>query len=91
MPGNYKIIKDALFEPPAIFKLIQSNSSSSNREMYEVFNMGCRIEVYCSPEDAAEIIKVSQSFAIDAKVIGRVEEDVKKSVEIVLPAERIVY
>jgi phosphoribosylformylglycinamidine cyclo-ligase len=91
LPGDYKIIKDNLFVPPAIFDIIKTNSSSNNREMYEVFNMGCRIEIYCRPEDADIIIEVARSFSIDAQVIGRVEQDVKKSLEIVLPDERIVY
>ena len=91
LPGNFKIIKDNLFNPPAVFQLIKENSGSSYREMYEVFNMGCRLEIYCSEKDAAEIIKVSESFSIDAQIIGRVENDVKKSLEIRLSDEVIVY
>ena len=91
LPGNFKIIKDNLFNPPPVFKLIKENSGSSYREMYEVFNMGCRLEIYCSEKDAAEIIKVSESFSIDAQIIGRVENDVKKSLEIRLSDEVIVY
>ena len=91
LPGNFKIIKDNLFNPTAVFQLIKENSGSSYREMYEVFNMGCRLEIYCSEKDAAEIIKVSESFSIDAQIIGRVENDVKKSLEIRLSDEVIVY
>ncbi len=91
MPGNFKIVKDNLFSPPEIFQIIQRNSGSSNREMYEVFNMGCRIEIYCDAADAQDLIAVANSFNIDARVIGKVEQDVKKSVEIVLADERIVY
>ena len=91
LPGNFKIIKDNLFNPTAVFQLIKENSGSSYREMYEVFNMGCRLEIYCSEKDAADIIKVSESFSIDAQIIGRVENDVKKSLEIRLSDEVIVY
>ena len=91
LPGNFKIIKDNLFNPPAVFQLIKENSGSSFKEMYEVFNMGCRLEIYCSEKDAADIIKVSESFSIDAQIIGRVENDVKKSLEIRLSDEVIVY
>ncbi|MEI8052813.1 MAG: AIR synthase-related protein [Bacteroidota bacterium] len=91
MPGNYKVIKDNLFEAPEVFQLIKNNSGSSNRELYEVFNMGCRMEIYCNEADAQSIINVAKSFEVDAQIIGRVEEDVKKSLEIRLKDEVIVY
>jgi len=91
LPGDFKIVKDNMFDPPPIFKLIQKNSGSSNREMFEVFNMGCRLEIYCDEKDAASIIELSKSFSIDAQIIGRVESDVKKSVEIHFAEEVIVY
>jgi phosphoribosylformylglycinamidine cyclo-ligase len=91
MAENIKIIKDNLFTPPPVFQLIQQNSGSNNKEMYEVFNMGCRLEIYCSPEHAEEIIAISTSFNVDAQIIGRVEADVKNSLEIHLPNEVIVY
>jgi len=91
MSENIKIIKDNLFTPPPVFQLIQKNSGSNNKEMYEVFNMGCRLEIYCSPEHAEDIIAISKSFNVDAQIIGRVESDVKNSLEIHLPNEVIVY
>jgi phosphoribosylformylglycinamidine cyclo-ligase len=91
MPGNFKVIKDNLFEAPEVFQLIRDNSGSSNRELYEVFNMGCRMEIYCDEKDALSIINVAKSFEVDAQIIGRVEEDVKKSLEIRLKDEVIVY
>ncbi|MEN9964609.1 MAG: hypothetical protein RL582_1704 [Bacteroidota bacterium] len=91
LPSNMKIIKDNLFNPPPVFQLLQRNSKSSNREMFEVFNMGCRLEVYCPASTAAEVISISQSFGIDAQIIGRVEDDVKKSLEIRYKDEVIVY
>ena len=79
LPGNFKIIKDNLFEPPIIFKMIQEASSSPEKEMYQVFNMGTRLEIYTSEREADAIIETAKRFNIEAQVIGRVENsDVKK-------------
>lgn len=91
LPGNFRIVKDNLFEAPEIFKIIQQSSGTNNKEMYEVFNMGCRLEIYCSAEDADDMIATAQSFNIDAQVIGRVEPNDKKELVIKLKAEEIVY
>ncbi|MDN3654913.1 AIR synthase-related protein [Ferruginibacter paludis] len=91
LPGNFKIVKDNLFEAPEIFKLIQKSSGSNNREMYEVFNMGCRLEIYCAAEDAELMISTAKTFNIDAQVIGRVEANDKKELVIKLKDEEIVY
>lgn len=91
LPGDFKIIKDNLFAAPDIFKIIQKNSGSSLREMYEVFNMGCRLEIYCSEKDALDMIDTAGSFGVEAQVIGRVEQNVKKQLEIRLKEEVIVF
>jgi phosphoribosylformylglycinamidine cyclo-ligase len=91
LPGDFRIIKDNLFEPPVIFQLIRQASQSDNREMYQVFNMGQRLEVFTAPEDAESIIAVSQSFGIDAKVIGRVEAADKKELVLKVGGEEILY
>jgi phosphoribosylformylglycinamidine cyclo-ligase len=91
IPGTVRVVKDNLFEPPVIFDIIQKNSGSNNREMYEVFNMGCRLEIYCDPKDAETMIAAAKGFNIDAQVIGRVEESVKKELVIQLKNEAIVY
>ena len=91
LPGNFRIVKDNLFEAPEIFKIIQQSSGSSNKEMYEVFNMGCRLEIYCAAEDAAIMIAAAQSFNIAAQVIGRVESNDKKELVIKLKGEEIIY
>ena len=70
---NLHIIKDNLFPIPLLFRLIQAESSTSWPEMYKVFNMGHRLEIYLSEEHAQRVIDVAQSFNIDAQVIGRVE------------------
>ncbi len=74
LPGNMLVVKDNLFEPPAIFKIIQEASKSSYSEMYQVFNMGHRLEIFTTPNKADNIISVAKQFEIDAKVIGRVEK-----------------
>ncbi|MGA8855269.1 MAG: AIR synthase-related protein, partial [Christiangramia sp.] len=67
------IIKDDLFETPPLFKLIQQESKTDWKEMYQVFNMGHRMEIYVDESLADEIIEISKSFNVDAKIIGRVE------------------
>ena len=68
------VIKDNLFPVPPLFKLIQEQSGTDWKEMYKVFNMGHRMELYVAPEDADAVIEISRSFNIDAQVVGRVEE-----------------
>ncbi|MFC0513643.1 AIR synthase related protein [Mucilaginibacter angelicae] len=73
------IIKDNLFPVPPLFKLIQEESKTSWQEMYKVFNMGHRMELYVPEAIAAELISISKSFGVDAQIIGRVEKaDTKK-------------
>ena len=68
------VIKDNLFETPPLFKLIQSESKTDWKEMFKVFNMGHRMEVYLPQEFSNDIINISKSFNVDAKIIGRVEK-----------------
>lgn len=68
------VIKDNLFPIPPLFRLIQEQSGTDWQEMYKVFNMGHRMEIYVAPEHAAEVIRISESFGIPAQIIGRVEE-----------------
>ena len=76
---NLHIIKDNLFETPPLFSIIQKESSTEWKEMYKVFNMGHRMELYVDPNVAEEIVKISKSFGVNPKVIGRVEpSDIKK-------------
>lgn len=70
---NLHIIKDNLFDVPPLFKMIQEQSKTDWKEMYQVFNCGHRMELYVSPEIAEEIIATSKSFNIDAQIVGRVE------------------
>lgn len=91
LPGNFKIIKDNLFEVPPVFQVIKDNSGSSWREMYEVFNMGCRLEIYCDEANATSMMDAAKSFGIAAQVIGRVEANDKKELLIKAQGEEIVY
>jgi phosphoribosylformylglycinamidine cyclo-ligase len=79
---NLHIIKDNLFEIPPLFKLIQEQSKTDWKEMYKVFNMGHRMEIYVEEKYAEQIISISKSFGVDAKVIGRVEAATTKQVTI---------
>jgi len=76
------IVKDKLFEVPPLFKAIQDSSSTSWQEMYKVFNMGHRLEMYVPEHLASEIIEISKSFSVDAQVVGRVESADSKKLSI---------
>jgi phosphoribosylformylglycinamidine cyclo-ligase len=68
------VIKDNLFPVPPLFRLIREQSGTDWKEMYKVFNMGHRMEIYVAPEFAQEIIEISESYGIEARIIGRVED-----------------
>jgi phosphoribosylformylglycinamidine cyclo-ligase len=79
---NLHIIKDNLFNPPPLFRIIQKESKTDWREMYKVFNMGHRFEIYVAKEMAQEIIEISKSFHVDAQIVGRVEAAESKKLTI---------
>tara|TARA_R110000850_G_scaffold240670_1_gene365184 strand:+ start:52 stop:1230 length:1179 start_codon:yes stop_codon:yes gene_type:complete len=79
---NLHIIKDNLFEVPPLFKLIQAESGTDWKEMYQVFNMGHRMELYVPEEIAENIIEISKSFDVDAQIVGRVEAASSKQLTI---------
>lgn len=76
------IVKDNMFDIPPLFKLIQEQSKTDWKEMYQVFNCGHRMEIYTSPEVAEDIIKISKSYQVDAKIIGRVDKSKTKKLTI---------
>ena len=78
---NCRVVKDNMFPVPPLFKAIQQQSGTDWAEMYKVFNMGHRLEVYLAPEHAQQVIDISRSFNIDAQVVGHIEEG-KKSLTI---------
>lgn len=85
------IIKDSLFEVPPLFKLIQAESKTDWKEMYQVFNMGHRLELYVSPDIAEQIITISKSFNVDAQIVGRVEASENKKLTISSPYGEFIY
>ena len=88
---NLHIIKDNMFEVPPLFELIQRESNTDWREMYKVFNMGHRLELYVPSEIARDIIAISKTFNVDAKVIGRVESSTAKQLTIRSPFGEFIY
>ena len=88
---NLHVIKNNLFPIPPLFKLIQAESGTSWQEMYKVFNMGHRLEVYLSQEHAQRVIEIAQSFGIDARIIGYVEANEGKKVTIQSEFGEFVY
>lgn len=89
-PG-LKIIKDNLLPIPPLFKMIQETSGTEWREMFQVFNMGTRLEFYTDNTTASEIISISKKYSIDAQVIGKVESSSKSEVEIVFDSQNYLY
>ena len=85
------VVKDDLFEVPPLFSLIKTQSKTSWREMYKVFNMGHRMELYVPEEIAEEIIKISESFLVHAKIIGHVEAAQSRKLTIRNDEETIIY
>ena len=79
---NLHIVKDNMFDVPPLFKLIQQESKTDWKEMYQVFNMGHRMELYVNPEIADEVIAISKSFNVDAQIVGRVEASEEKKLTI---------
>jgi phosphoribosylformylglycinamidine cyclo-ligase len=88
---NVHIIKDNLFPIPPLFNMIQEESGTDWKEMYKVFNMGHRMEIYLAPENAQAIIDISKSFGIEAQIIGRVEAHDGKQVTIASEAGTFIY
>ena len=74
MPDGCKVIKDNLFPVPPLFRTIKEQSGTDWQEMYKVFNMGHRMEIYLAPEKAGQVIEISHRFGIDAQIVGRVEK-----------------
>ena len=88
---NLHAIKDNMFEVPILFDLIQKQSNTSWHEMYKVFNCGHRMELYVNPKVADDIIKISKSFNIEAKIIGRVEKSSEKKLTIISKYGEFLY
>lgn len=88
---NKHVVKDNLFPIPPLFAMIARESGASVEELYKVFNMGHRMEIYLAPEHASHVIEIARSMGIDAKVIGRVEEATANRLTLVTPLGTVEY
>jgi phosphoribosylformylglycinamidine cyclo-ligase len=89
--GNLHIVKDNLFPVPPLFRVIHEQSGTDWKEMYTVFNMGHRMELYTDPKSAEEIISISKSHGVEAQIIGRVESAAQKQVTVKSDKGTFVY
>jgi phosphoribosylformylglycinamidine cyclo-ligase len=88
---NLHVVKNNMFDVPVLFELIQNQSNTSWQEMYKVFNCGHRMELYVNPDVANKIIQISESFNIEAKIIGRVEKSTEKKLTISSKYGEFIY
>lgn len=91
LPGPMKLVKDNLFTPPPVFEIIQQASGADAKEMYQVFNMGTRMEIYTTAEQAAPLMELARSYGVAAQVIGRVESSTTKSLEIIAQGQHLHF
>ncbi len=91
LPGNLRVIKDDMFEPPPVFRLIQQSSGSDDREMYQVFNMGHRLEIFTEKSAADDLIAQAKAFGLSAKIVGRVENAARKELILWIKEKEIIY
>jgi phosphoribosylformylglycinamidine cyclo-ligase len=91
LPGPLRLIKDNLFDPPVIFDMIRQASGSDNREMFQVFNMGHRLEIFTGQKEAGTMVETARKLGIGAKIVGRVETSVKKELLISHKGEEILF
>lgn len=88
---NKRVTKNNLFPIPPLFRIIHEQSGTAWDEMYKVFNMGHRMEIYISPEHAEEVISISKSFGVDAQIVGFVEDAEKNELIIESEKGRFLY
>ncbi len=91
LPSTMKVVKNNLFSPPPIFNLIQHNSGADNREMYQVFNMGHRLEIFTNEQAAESMIAIAEELNIEAKIIGYTETSDQMKLELIKGDEVIEY
>jgi phosphoribosylformylglycinamidine cyclo-ligase len=88
---NINVVKDNMFPVPPLFRLIQGHSGTNWKEMYKVFNMGHRLELYCQAKVAKDIIAISSAFDVDAQVIGFCEKAEKRGLQIKTDQGNFLY
>lgn len=91
LPGSMQIIKDNLFPVPPVFELIQHNSGADNREMYQVFNMGHRMEIFTTEAAAPAVMDIATAMGVEARIIGRVEPSNQKKLTLLVKDQSILF
>ena len=91
LPGNMHIIKDNLFPVPPVFELIQHNSGADNREMYQVFNMGHRMEIFTTEAAAPAVMDIATAMGVEARIIGRVAASNQKKLTLLVKDQSILF
>lgn len=91
VPEGVHVVKDNLFKAPEIFNIIQESSGADDREMYQVFNMGCRLEIYTDEKNADHMVSAARQYGIDAQIIGRVEEGKGKQLSVMTGTNVLRY
>jgi phosphoribosylformylglycinamidine cyclo-ligase len=91
MPENVLVVKDNLFPPPEVFRIIQQSSGAEDKEMYQVFNMGCRLEIYTDEDHADQLIAFAAERGIESRIIGRVEPGKGQTLVIKTPTASMTY
>jgi phosphoribosylformylglycinamidine cyclo-ligase len=91
LPADFRIVKDNMLPVPPVFDLIRKSSGSDSREMYQVFNMGCRLEVFTDPSAASEMIGIAAELGIKAQITGQVSASGKKELILQNGDEQIIY
>ena len=91
LPAPLRLIKDSLFTPPVIFDIIRQASGSDNREMFQVFNMGHRLEIFTREENAGKMINIAANLGMEARIVGRVEAAPRKELILRFGGEEIIF
>jgi phosphoribosylformylglycinamidine cyclo-ligase len=86
-----RVVKDNLFDTPPVFRLIRQASGADDREMFQVFNMGCRMEIYTDASAAEGMMAVAKRWGVEARIIGRVEASPAKSLQILHGDARLEF
>ena len=91
LPATLRVVKDQLFDPPVIFDLLQKASGCDDREMYQVFNMGHRLDIFTPRQHADDILQTARQFGIEAKVVGRVEASAARELHLTVKGKLIKF
>ncbi|HLA53153.1 MAG TPA: AIR synthase-related protein [Flavitalea sp.] len=91
LPKSMRIVKDNLFTPPPVFEMIREAANADLKEMYQVFNMGHRLEVFVPAHATDAVMRAASGFGIESRIVGRVENSAKKELELTAGGEKIHF